>query len=228
MSSSRSPASYSSHLGRRTMTLSLEGWVVLSEGVPPAEPLRSYWHSYAFYAITPGAGGLEAGFVGCQSLEETSENLLPAYLQGVPLWVVEGMLADTRQWGCLGSRCSPSLLLLPDVSGECLHSYRVWTLTHRRRISRAIQGELSWGCAFSCEWQGSLGHLWLWGSLCLVLGWADSKLFSSKQLTSQMGSLGLGKLTVEQASFRQTWHRGSGSLRERAGDFSGSCPSKHF
>lgn len=95
--------------------------------------------------------------------------------------------------------CAPG-----DVRRMFTQSYKVWMLTHPRRISQAIQGELTWGCPFGCEWWGNLGHLWLWGSLCLVLGWANSKLFSSKQLTSQMGSLGLGKLIVKQASFWQT------------------------
>lgn len=204
MSSSRSPASYSSPLGRRTMTLFLEGWVPLSEGVPPAEPLRSYWHSYAFYAITPGAGGLEAGFVGCQSLEETRETLLPAYLQGVPLWVVEGMLADARQWGCLGSRRSTSLLLLPDVSGECLHRVTecgCWLTeggypgpsreSSAEAVHSAVNGKEVWvtsGSEAVCAWclvgqipnsfpPNSSHHrwaVWAWGS------WLWSRLPSDK------------------------------------------------
>lgn len=43
-------------------------------------------------SFIPSPQGLDAGFVGRQAPEETIKNFLLAYLQGAPIWVVEGLL----------------------------------------------------------------------------------------------------------------------------------------
>ena len=190
MLSSRSPRSHSLCLGRRNMTLFLEG--PLLKGVPSAVPSRSYWRCFTFDVITPGAGGTDTGSQGHRALEDTGKNLFLLQLQGTSLWVVGELLMDTTQWECLcGTPHCPVAYLkcrkndytkLQTVNTEAADLWGSWTKGGYPRPSRVSSvrpyNQLWMTRTFWITSGSEAFYLW-----CLVGHIPNS---SSKQLTSQI------------------------------------------
>lgn len=130
-------------------------------------------------------------------MEKISKNLFLVQLQGASIWAVEGLLMDAVEWKCLCSTCHIALLLIQDVSGKCLHSYKLGMLKlllicgEAESLKEDIPNHPGWA------------RLWLYNQL-----WLRRKLWSLQSPRQSLPSAWLDKFqTLPPNSSHHRWSR---------------------
>lgn len=202
------------------MTLFLEGQVPLSEGVPSVESLRSYWHSYIFMPSPQGLAGWRLVLQDVSHQKKPVKTCFWSFYKGYLCEMWKG--CPRIQWRCLGSVCSrrceenvyTKLQSLnadspkEDIPGHpgrahLRLSFRLWMV-------RKFGSPLALRQSVPGAWLGKFQTLFL----------------QTAHITD--GQSGPGETDCEAGFLLTNMPLDSGSLRECAGDFSGSCPSKNF
>lgn len=203
---SSSPNSYCLCPGKRIMSLFLKGYVFQREF-----PQQSHWElTDIVLPFMPSPQELDG------------QTLVVKYVRPwrTPAWTCFRYNYKAHSYGCGRAvnghhgKKMPALHMVhcPGTSLKCVRKWlhRVtncehrgcWfmeKLNHRRGISQTVQVSSAKAVQWAVSDKEILDHLRLWGIWSLVLGWIYSELFLPAA-TSEIGSMGLGKLSLRQAS----------------------------